>query len=88
MTQPCITMAGMSYRAELYDLLAIDSWTDEAEDQIERLVEEAAEKFEGARQLDRRNEHGYIAHVQMLERVVNTAAIRKNFRLQNPCLLN
>ena len=80
-------MAGMSYRAELYDLLAIDSWTDEAEDQIERLVEEAAEKFEGARQLDRRKEHGYIAHVQMLERVVNTAAIRKNFRYRTHAFL-
>ena len=73
-------MAGMSFRAELYDLLATAKWDDEIEEQIKALVDEAAETFHAARQLDRRNEHGYIAHVQMLERVINAAAIRKGYR--------
>lgn len=73
-------MAGMALRAQLYDLLDEQAWSDDIEGQIKRLVDEAAERFGMARQLDRRNEHGYIAHTQMLERVVNTAAIRKGFR--------
>ena len=75
-------MAGMSVRAELYDCLGSPEWTDATEDHIGVLAEEAAEKFSVARELDRRNEHGYIAHVQMLERIINTAAIRKGFRYE------
>ena len=80
-------MAGMSFRAQLYDLLEIETWSDDIEQQIMRLVDEAADRFAVARQLDRRNEHGYIAHVQMLERVVNAAAIRKGFRYQTHAFL-
>ena len=75
-------MAGMSIRAELYDNLDNPDWSDEIEDRISALVDEAAERFNTARHLDRRNEHGYIAHVQMLERVINVAAIRKGFRYE------
>ena len=80
-------MAGMSFRAELYDHLDYREWSGEVEDRIRALVDEAAERFSMARQLDRRNEHGYIAHVQMLERVVNRAAIRKGFRYETHLFL-
>ena len=75
-------MAGMSLRAQLYDLLAVDDWDVNHEENIRGLVQEAAERFTTARQLDRRNEHGYIAHVQMLERVINHGAIRQGLRYQ------
>ena len=80
-------MAGMSFRAQLYDLIDTVTWTSDIETQIKRLVDEAAERFAMVRQLDRRNEHGYIAHVQMLERVVNVAAIRKGFRYRTHAFL-
>ena len=80
-------MAGMSYRAELYDSINTQVWSDQIEESIKGLVGEAAERFGAARQLDRRNEHGYVAHVQMLERVVNTAAIRKGFRYETHAFL-
>ena len=80
-------MAGMSFRGQLYDLLGLEAWSDEIEEQVKSLVDEAAERFSMARQLDRRNEHGYIAHVQMLERVVNSAAIRKGFRYETHAFL-
>ena len=75
-------MAGMSLRSQLYDLLNTDDWNTGLEESIRGLVDEAGERFAAARQYDRRNEHGYIAHVQMLERVINDAAIRKGFRYQ------
>ena len=75
-------MAGMSLRAQLYDLLSMNDWDGTLEENIRSLVDEAADRFGTARQLDRRNEHGYIAHVQMLERVINHAAIRQGFRYQ------
>lgn len=82
-------MAGMSLRAQLYDLLQASEWNSGLEATIRGLVEEAAERFATARQLDRRNEHGYIAHVQMLERVINTAALRAGLRYQtNEFLVN
>ena len=52
------------------------------EEHLRGLVDEAADRFGTARRLDRRNEHGYIAHVQMLERVINHAAIRQGLRYQ------
>ena len=73
-------MAGMSLRAQLYDLLEALDRNPGLEENMRGLVEEAAERFATARQLDRRNEHGYIAHVQMLDRVINTAAIREGLR--------
>ena len=73
-------MAGMSLRSQLYDLLDIIEQTTELAENIRGLVEEAADRFATARRLDWRNEHGYIAHVQMLERVINAAATREGFR--------
>ena len=75
-------MAGMSLRAQLYDLLQTSDWKSGRDASVRGLVEEAAERFATARQLDRRNEHGYIAHVQMLDRVINTAAIREGLQYQ------
>ena len=75
-------MAGMSLRAQLYDLLGMNDLNSSLEQNIRSLVDEAADRFGTARKLDRRNEHGYIAHVQMLERVINHAAIRQGFRYQ------
>ena len=80
-------MAGMSFRAELYDCLDIPDWSDEIEGRIKTLVDEATERFSTVRHLDRRNEHGYIAHIQMLEKVVNTAAIRGGFRYETHAFL-
>ena len=75
-------MAGMSFRAQLYDLFSTNEWNTGNEENMRGLVDEAAERFATARQLDPRNEHGYIAHVQMLERVINGAAIRQGYRYQ------
>ena len=73
-------MAGMSLRSQLYDLLDTSRQDTELAENIRGLVEEAADRFATARQLDWRDEHGYIAHVQMLERVVNAAAIKEGYR--------
>ena len=75
-------MAGMSLRAQLYDLLGANDRNSDSEGDLRGLVAEAAERFGTVRQLDGRNEYGYIAHVQMLERVINDAAIRQGFRYQ------
>lgn len=65
-------MTGMGWRAEIYDLLASiggDLSRDE-ENEIIRLLHEAAQKFDRARALDRHSEYSYISHVQMIIRVI------------------
>ena len=69
-------MAGMGWRSELYDLLSSirTDFQKEAELKIFELVRRASDNFNSARDLDRRDEHNYISHVQMLQRVVGAAA--------------
>ena len=72
-------MAGMGWRSELYDLLGSirADLTNEAEMKIFELVRRASDNFNVARDLDRRDEHNYISHVQMLQRVVGAAAVAR-----------
>ena len=69
-------MAGMGWRAELYDVLSSirSDFTREQETQMFELVETAAYHFNSALELDRRDDHNYISHVQMLQRVVGAAS--------------
>ena len=75
-------MAGMGWRAELYDLLASinRASTDDYETEIFEVIHRASIEFDAARALDRRSEYSYISHVQMLQRVVDSVSIAKGFR--------
>ena len=77
-------MAGMGWRAELYDMLpSIDS--DSAEDyetKILEIVNEASMEFDAARALDRRSEYSYISQVQMIQRVVGSVSRAKGYQHQ------
>ena len=72
-------MAGMGWRSELYDLLSSirADFTPDAESKIFELVHRASDNFNTARDLDRRDEHNYISHVQMLQRVVGAVAVAR-----------
>lgn len=65
-------MAGMGWRAEIYDLLESigEESSGDEESEITRLLHEATREFERARSLDRRSEYSYISHVQMIVRVI------------------
>lgn len=75
-------MAGMGWRAELYDMLAsIDGDIEsEFEAKLLDIVSKASEEFESSRSLERRSEHSYISQVQMILRVVGTASKAKGFQ--------
>ncbi len=75
-------MAGMGWRAELYDLLnSIGShFAKDYESKIFDLVNEASREFTEARSLDRRSEYSYISQVQMIQRVVGTVSTIKGYR--------
>ena len=72
-------MAGMGWRSELYDLLSSirTDFTQDAELKIFELVQRASDNFNAARDLDRRDEHNYISHVQMLQRVVGAVVVAR-----------
>ena len=74
-------MAGMGWRAELYDLLSSmkDDPSKEEEAVIFEMVEKASNHFDAARELDKRNDHNYISHVQMLQRVVGAVSVAKGY---------
>lgn len=74
-------MAGMGWRAQLYDLLdSVDSDIgDELETKLLEIVDEASKEFEFSRSLDRRSEYSYISQVQMILRVVGTASKVKGY---------
>ena len=65
-------MAGMGWRTEIYDLLASigGELSRDEEDEITKLLHEAAQEFDRARVLDKRSEYSYISHVQMIVRVI------------------
>ena len=71
-------MAGMAWRADLYDLLPLikSGFPDDQEAQLFEKIGEATKEFEIARALDRRSEYNYISQVQMFIRVVgNTSSV-------------
>ncbi len=75
-------MAGMGWRAELYDILgSVDTdFTGECEKRIFEMVNEATREFKAARSLDRRSEYSYISQIQMIQRVVGTASRAKGYQ--------
>ena len=74
-------MAGMSIRIELQEQrLNRRDWSVDDETEILKMVEEASVRFADARQLDPRGEHSYISTIQMIDRVIGTAAIRKGYQ--------
>ena len=75
-------MAGMGWRAELYDMLdSVNSdFGGELEASLLNIVDEASREFESSRSLDRRSEYSYISQVQMILRVVGTASKAKSFQ--------
>ena len=75
-------MAGMGWRAELYDLLESSGgdFNREYEAKVLGLVEEASSEFESSRSLDRRSEYSYISQVQMILRVVGNASSFRGYR--------
>ena len=77
-------MAGMGWRAELYDLLAMvkHDITEDQESRMHAILEEATREFEKARALDRRSEYNYISQVQMIQRFVGMISRNKGYRDQ------
>ena len=77
-------MAGMGFRAELYDMLDSPDgdFASEYEAKIFGIVKEASREFEYARVLDRRSEYSYISQVQMIQRVVGTASRAKGYQYE------
>ena len=75
-------MAGMGWRAELYDILSSldDPLSGELEARVFKLINEASEAFTVARALDRRSEYSYISQVQMILRVVGVASNSKGYQ--------
>ena len=75
-------MAGMAWRAELYDMLdsANSDFGGEYEAKVFEIVGEATREFEASRSLDRRSEYSYISEVQMILRVVGTASSSNGYR--------
>ena len=75
-------MAGMGWRAELYDMLdsANNNIEGEYEAKVLEVVGEASREFESSRALDRRSEYSYISQVQMILRVVGTASSVKGYQ--------
>ena len=69
-------MAGMGWRAELYEILySIDRHTvQDIKPQVLAIVDQASAKFEAARALDRRSEYSYISQVQMIHRLIGAVA--------------
>ena len=74
-------MAGMGWRAELYDLLAMvkADITEDQESRMHAILEEATREFATARALDRRSEYNYISQVQMIQRFVGTVSKAKGY---------
>lgn len=75
-------MAGMAWRAELYDLLGRVSErgiSPELELELQHYVEEAGREFGDAQRLDPRSEYNYVSKIQMAERVVGTVARLRGF---------
>ena len=75
-------MAGMGWRAQLYDMLdSVNSdFGGEFEAKLLDIVSEASKEFEYSRSLDRRSEYSYISQVQMILRVVGTASNAKGYQ--------
>ena len=74
-------MAGMGWRAELYNLLdSLESpiSTDD-ESKLFHLINEAESEFSKARTLNRRSEYNYVSQVQMIARVVGTVSRLKGY---------
>ena len=78
-------MAGMGWRAELYDELSAPDpdLGGEYEANLFHLIDKAAHEFDEARWLDKRNDYNYISHVQMIQRVVGSISNLKGYR-HNP----
>ena len=74
-------MAGMGWRAELYDMLSsLDQHpAADYEDTMFGVISAASKEFDAARTLDRRSEYSYISHVQMLQRVVASVSNSKGY---------
>ena len=77
-------MAGMAWRADLYDLLSSndEGFPNDQEAQLFEKISEATKKFEAARALDRRSEYNYISEVQMILRVVGTVSNAQGYRYE------
>ena len=77
-------MAGMGWRAELYDRLVNihQNFSRQLEDTLFGLVREASREFARARTLNRLSEYNYISEVQMIERFVESVGVAKGFRHQ------
>ena len=76
-------MAGMGWRAELYDLLAKHGdFSSDNEEEAFELLNEAKREFEAARNLNSGSEHNYISQIQMLLRTVTTIGNIKGYRDQ------
>ena len=77
-------MAGMGWRAELYD--ALDNvgpgFTDREEGVLFDKIEGATREFEIARSLDRRSDYNYISEVQMILRVIGTVGNAQGYQYQ------
>ncbi len=77
-------MAGMAWRADLYDLLSTlrEGVSRDQEELLHRKLREATRYFEEARALDRRSEYNYISHVQMILRVVGNVSAAQGYRYE------
>ena len=77
-------MAGMAWRADLYDLLPAlrEGFPNGQEDQLREKLNEASRRFEEARTLDRRSEYNYISQVQMILRVVGSVSAAHGHRYE------
>ena len=77
-------MAGMGWRAELYDRLPVrgSEFTKDQEIRLFELVHEASREFASARTLNRLSEYNYISEVQMIERFVEAVSVAKGFQHQ------
>ena len=77
-------MAGMGWRAELYDFFSSigDNITEDKEDRIHHLLNEAAQEFETARRLDKRSEYNYVSQLQMILRTVGTVSAAHGYMHQ------
>ena len=70
-------MAGMGWRAELYDELDALSYREfsrENEENLFGLLNEATREFESGRRINRTDEHNYISQAQMILRFVGQSS--------------
>ena len=75
-------MAGTALRGEVYELLeqlGQSGPSQDEEERVQRLTEQALGRFKRSRELDPRSEYSYISAVELIARVVGVMARQKGY---------